>query len=195
MKAYFYLSFMVLLNSCHSIEAQKLKVKRIQYASFKPLDSVNSKSTEIFLYADINETGFINIKNWNANRGTVLYYTYQLNDSEIEVFNSILYKEMPLKKYMIKDKLDKNDIYASEYDFISIDYYDNYIDKLCFVMPYMSEEFGKFYSLIDDIFYNKAKKNKQKPFKVAAEFEKLVFDCYVQSNYLPKIETIPSFNK
>ncbi|QNN42609.1 hypothetical protein [Pedobacter roseus] len=165
--------------------AQKIKVQNLKLVSY---DITSSKNLEINSYSTIDQYGRLNIF-VNGNHGPA-YYAAQLSDDEIEAVNKLTAKD--LQSFVKTKKLSAGMHYAGDRDFISFNKSKNQ-NKMCFIEPFMTEEFNDVINMLHDKIYKQDDSTKIKKFKI--DFINIKAELYMQGkidNFLPKKELPPS---
>jgi hypothetical protein len=184
--------FLIVYNN---IIGQISSFEKIEYASFDAI-SQKSKHTDpirIGLYYSIDKTGLLTIRNDDDYHNTLTFNTYQLSSTQSEKINSIFNPAKHLKKYVIKRKLDDDEYFQGTYKYISIAYKNRTKDSLCFIVPFMSNDFQLIYHLLDSVYWaDKKRLKKIQPFLIPQYFKNSVLSNYKKSK-LPKKKPLPPF--
>ncbi|MBC9813435.1 hypothetical protein H9Y05_13235 [Crocinitomicaceae bacterium CZZ-1] len=126
--------------------AQKVKFENFKLVEYDcPPDQI-----QFFNITTIDSNGVVNIHNGNGS----LMFSHQLSENEIQELNDLFSKK--LNAYIVKQKLNE-DYYGLRF-FISFDV-NNKSKNLCYVSPFMNEQFNK---TITRIIYKKGSSTKVK---------------------------------
>ncbi|SDH17240.1 hypothetical protein SAMN05421827_11841 [Pedobacter terrae] len=178
------LFYLILLLSFNCF-AQKIRVQNFRLISY---GITSSRNIEIDSYSTIDPDGRLNIY-VNGNSGAA-YYTAQLSDDEINVVNKLAEKD--LRSFIRTKKLSTGMYYAGGRDYISFNQGKTQ-SSMCFIAPFMTEEFNEVIGLLTDKIYKQDDSTKMKQFKI--DFIKIKAEIYRQGkidNFLPKKELPPS---
>lgn len=181
-----------ILNSCTS---QNTGFEKIEYASFKIIKSNGGQKDSMFidLYSIIDNKGLARVLNDDDYHDTLKFYIHQLSKERLAKINTVFNPQKRLDTYFATKKLGDNEFYAGAYRLFLISYKDGQKDSLCFVEPFMKEEFNSVYKMLDDnVFYGEDTKPCPS-FKIPENFRKAALLSYEKSTYLPEIKTLPSF--
>jgi hypothetical protein len=186
-------SFLFLFVSCM---AQNTTFDKIEYASFNT-NSQKSKQKDslvIEIYSHIDKAGIVTVVNNDTYHDTITFYTYKLTAEQLQNIQSIFNINKKLTNSMITTSLAKNSLYAGNYDFFRVSYKNGEKkDSLCFIEPFMSQEFNFAYKMLNDIYYSKMNSNECKPFVIPKSFRESVLLTYKKSKYLPKVESLSDY--
>lgn len=196
MRKFSFLIF-IFLGLCIQSKTQSVSFEKIEYASF----DINSYRTNVkdsifvHLYSSITSDGIIKIYNPRDLRqdSPRVYYSFVLTPSELSKINSIFNFNKPLKTYLVKTKLEANEMYAGSYDFYRVSYPNGMVDSICLIVPFVSGSFNKVNGLFIDIFYRRRNRTKIDTFTMPSDFFASLKECYLRSKYLPEIKEVPPF--
>jgi hypothetical protein len=126
---------------------------------------------------------------------TVMYYSFQLGEEEMEKIKPAFEREMKLKSILGDTSRSEGQIFGGSYDFFRVSYEDGSVDSICIIAPFMTTDFEKTYNYLDNIVFEK---NERKPigkFEVPSTFEHSLRSCFLDTKYLPPIKTLAPFWK
>jgi hypothetical protein len=139
-------------------------------------------------------TGLINIYNpGDLQDSPKVFYSFKLNEAELKKLNSIFFATKPLKTYLERTKLEKNQLYAGSYDFYRVSYSNNTKDSICLIVPFVSDQFRQINNLLADIFYSRKGRAKINRFDIPGDFFTALKACYLKTDCLPEIKNPPPF--
>lgn len=196
-KLTFLLSVVMSVAVSPTIIAQKTAFEKIEFASF----DINSPRTTfrdsvaINLFSTIDSRGVVKVLNDDTYHETLTFYTYKLNTDQLKKIHSVFNNVKRLKEYMVIDKLEENSFFAGNYQFLSIEYKNGARDSLCFVPPFMAQEFLVVLEMLDSIYYGEKETKKIMPFLITPHFRNTILAAYKKSSYLPTIRFPPAFRK
>jgi hypothetical protein len=185
----------IFLNLGNKVDAQNISFKKIEYASFDvtPPKSKYKDHIRIGLYYSINKTGLVKILNDDDYHNTLTFDTYQLSIAQLKKINSIFNYTKHLKDYVMRKNLDNDEFFQGTYKFLSVIYRNDRKDSLCFIVPFMSNDFQNVYHMLDSIYWaDKKRLKKIQPFPIPQYFKNSVLSNYKKSK-LPKKKSLPSF--
>ncbi len=112
------------------------------------------------------------------------YYKYQLSASEIEKLK--IFSSKKLENFVINKELDQGTGYAGSYNFLDIKA-GNDEDKICFILPFMDQDFSDPMMLLQDKVFKQSESNKTVRFDIDfAGIRKEILTQEKINFYLPK---------
>lgn len=191
------LFIIIFSNIVNNAIAQNTLFKKIEYASFDviPTKSKQANHIRVGLYYKIEKNGLVSILNDDDYHNTLTFNSYQLSRSQLKKINSIFNYTSHLKDYEIRKNLDSNEFFQGTYKFLSVIYQNGCKDSLCFIVPFMSNDFKYVYHMLDSIYWaDKKKLKKIQPFIISQYFKKTILSNYRRSA-LPNKKSLPSFRR
>lgn len=184
----------IFLNVVNSTVAQNTSFEKIEYASFEVISKPKCKdSIRIGLYYNVDKTGLVTILNDDDYHNTLTFDTYQLSTTQLKKLNSIFNYTRHLKNFMVRKKLDSDEFFQGAYKFVSVVYRNGCNDNLCFIVPFMSNDFQDAYHMLDSIYWTDKKKLKKRHSFIVPEYFKKAVELSYKKSSLPKKKSIPSF--
>ena len=180
----------------HTI-AQNALFEKIEYASFDviPTKSKHANHIRIGLYYRIEKNGLVTILNDDDYHNTLTFNGYQLSRTQLRKINSVFNYTKHLKDYVIRKNLDSNEFFQGTYNFLSVIYKNGCKDSLCFIVPFMSNDFQDVYHMLDSIYWaDKKRLKKMQPFIISQYFKNTLLSNYRKSA-LPNKKSLPSFRR
>ena len=90
-------------------------------------------------------------------------------------------------------KLDRDEFFQGTYEFFSVIYQNGIKDSLCFIVPFMANDFQNVCHMLDSIYWaDKKRLKKIHPFSIPQYFTKSVLLNYKKSR-LPAKKPLPPF--
>lgn len=171
-------------------DQQSRLFEKIEYASF---EQPRNNNVRINLYYSIDTTGLVTIRNDDDYHNTLTFNTYELDTTQLKKINSIFNTTNHLNQYIIKRKFNDDEFFQGEYKFFSVRYKNSTKDSLCFIVPFMSNNFQDIYDMLDSVYWADKKKLKDiPPFSIAQTFKNSVLLNYKKAG-LPGKKALPSF--
>jgi hypothetical protein len=190
------LFILIFSNIVNNTIAQNTLFKKIEFASF---DVIPAKSKHahirVGLYYKIEKNGLVSILNDDDYHNTLTYNSYQLSRAQLKKINSIFIYQRRLKDYVIRKNLDSVEFFQGTYNFLSVIYNNGCNDSLCFIVPFMSNDFQNVYHMLDSIYWaDKKRLKKIQPFIISQYFKNSILSNYRKSA-LPNKKSLPSFRR
>lgn len=166
------------INFTFSINAQKLKLKNFILTDYEieQNDNIYIKSFSI-----IDQKG--NLKVYSDSYDGKNYFEYKLSTAEIEEIN--LLAKQSLESWIKQKQLKKNQFFAGSRRMIRFEN-NRKLESLCFIEPFMSEEFMNILKILNDKIYKHDSLAKIESFTV--DFEKIKKEILKRNkidSYLP----------
>jgi len=138
------LFFALLLTIC--LNAQKLE---IQYLKIADYDVESNSDIQIKSHSILDKKGNLIVysDSWDGKN----YFKYKLNPEEINKINLLTSKN--LESFIKKKQLSKNQYFAGSRKFITFKL-NGKIKSLCFIEPFMTDEFNDLLKVLDKKIYN-----------------------------------------
>ncbi|AZA47052.1 hypothetical protein EG346_02045 [Chryseobacterium carnipullorum] len=186
MKKLLFLTAIILcIGICLSLTfcSTKSKLNDFKLVSY----DVENNGILISSYSAFDEKGILKVflKRYNDSA----YYKYQLTKNEIESINKLSSKK--LKDFIIKKKFEPGSGYSGSSNYLSFKI-DNKNENLCFILPFMDNEFNESISLLESKIFSQNDSCKISGFNI--DFEKVRREITKQEqidNYLPKKQSLP----
>jgi hypothetical protein len=191
------LFILIFSNIVNNTIAQNTLFGKIEYASFDviPTKSKHVNHIKIGLYYRIEKSGLVTILNDDDYHNTLTFNSYQLSRAQLRKINSIFNYTKHLKDYVIRKNLDSNEFFQGTYKFLSVIYRNGCKDSLCFIVPFMSNDFQNVYHMLDSIYWaDKKRLKKISPFIIPQYFKNAILSNYRKST-LPNKKSLPSFRR
>ncbi|KQT21451.1 hypothetical protein ASG31_16380 [Chryseobacterium sp. Leaf404] len=171
--------FICLVLITSFLNAQNLKFKNFKIADY---EITSDGIVEISTHSTVDKKGNIIVysDSWDGKN----FFEYKLSNSEIEKLNSLT--ERDLEKFVKQKKLNENQFFAGKRKFITFDYKGKN-RSLCFIEPFMNEEFAEILKLLGKNIYGHDE-NAKIPM-MSTDFEKTKKDIINREkvdNYLPQ---------
>ncbi len=161
-----------------SVNAQKLKLKNFILTDYEieQNDNIYIKSFSI-----IDQKG--SLKVYSDSYDGKNYFEYKLSPAEIEKIN--LLAKQSLESWVKQKQLKKNEFFAGSRRMIRFEN-DRKLESLCFIEPFMSEEFTNILKILNDKIYEHDSLAKIESFTI--DFEKIKKEILERNkidSYLP----------
>lgn len=168
------------------LNAQSLKIKNLKIVDY---EIQQNGTVEISTHTIIDKKGDLIVysDSWDEKN----FFQYKLNQEEIEKLNLLAEKDL---EYFVKQKkLNKNQGFAGKRKFITFNYKGKK-KSLCFIEPFMNDEFMSVLKLLNNKIYQH--NSSAKIALLSTDFgktEKEIIERNKIDNYLPEKAVIRSY--
>ncbi|MFY7943891.1 MAG: hypothetical protein ACOVNZ_04880 [Crocinitomicaceae bacterium] len=168
------------------LNAQSLKIKNLKIVDY---EIQQNGTVEISTYTMIDKKGDLIVysDSWDGKN----FFHYKLTQEEVEKLN--LLAEKDLESFVKQKKLNKNQGFAGKRKFITFNYRGKK-KSLCFIEPFMNDEFMSVLKLLNNKIYQHDSSAKITLFSTDfGQTEKEIIERDKIDNYLPKKAVIRAY--